>query len=149
MQPGFHPLRQDLAEQVDAILATAADGRVHRTTETQDVDFKEEAGRRNGPEIEPGGPRNPMAATKLADEVACMANTPGGGALIVGVEDKTGHIIGTELDVDWLRQEIYQRVQVAPSIEERVVEGQRLLILFVAASQQPVCLLYTSPSPRD
>ena len=87
MQPGFHPLRQDLAEQVDAILATAAGGRVHRTTETQDVDFKEEAGRRNGPEIEPGAPRNPMAATKLADEVACMANTPGGGALIVGVED--------------------------------------------------------------
>ena len=79
-----------------------------------------------------------MAATKLADEVACMANTPGGGALIVGVEDKTGRIIGTELDVDWLRQEIYQRVQVSPSIEERVVEGQRLLILFVAASQQPV-----------
>lgn len=138
MQPGFHPLRQDLAEQVDAILATAADGRVHRTTETQDVDFKEEAGRRNGPEIEPGQLRNPMAATKLADEVACMANTPGGGALIVGVEDKTGRIIGTELDVDWLRQEFYQRVQVAPSIEERVVEGQRLLILFVAASQQPV-----------
>ena len=75
MQHGFHGRRQDLAEQVDAILATAAGGRVHRTTETQDVDFKEEAGRRNGPEIEPGAPRNLMAATKLADEVACMANT--------------------------------------------------------------------------
>lgn len=51
--------RRSLEEQVRTVLDSAADGAVNRTTETQSVDFKEEAGRRNGPEIEPGLPENP------------------------------------------------------------------------------------------
>jgi ATP-dependent DNA helicase RecG len=34
-----------------------------------------------------------------------MANTPGGGALVVGVADD-GTVLGTELDADWLRHRI-------------------------------------------
>lgn len=54
--------------------------------------------------------QNPAAAVQMADEVACFANTPRGGAIILGVEDGSGQIIGTLLDRDWLRQRIYQLV---------------------------------------
>lgn len=130
--------REQLIAQVESILASAADGRVQKTKETQSVDFKEEAGRRNGPQIEPGKPENSEAADKLADEVACMANTPGGGALIVGIEDKTGRIIGTELDIDWLRQGIFTRIDVAPDVVAKRVLGQRVLAIYVAAAAEPV-----------
>lgn len=130
--------REQLARTVRAILENVEDGRVRGTREFQDIDFKEEAGRRNGREIEPGQPQNTEAATHMADEVACMANTPGGGALILGVENGSGKIIGTELDRDWLRQRIYQMVNVAPDIVEKNVEGQRLLVLYVAESREPV-----------
>ena len=133
-----HGRRQKLAAEVDEIINSASGGRIHKTSESQAIDFKEEAGRRKGPVIEAGTTRNSAAATKLADEVACMANTPGGGALIVGVEDKTGLIIGTELDIDWLRQKIYSAVEVAPDIVEKYVEGQRLLAIFVAPAPEPV-----------
>ncbi|KQB87090.1 DUF5635 domain-containing protein [Corynebacterium lowii] len=138
-QPRSTSLRSSLEQQVAALLSTASHGRLHRTTETQAVDFKEEAGRRNREgTIEPGHPTNPIAATKLADEVACMANSPGGGALIVGVEDRTGQIIGTELSIDWLRQRIYSAITIAPDIVEASVEGLRLLIIYVAEAREPV-----------
>lgn len=135
---GLQERRDVLLTQVDQILDSASMGRVQKTTETQDVDFKEEAGRRNGPNIEPGKKQNTEAANKLADEVACMANTPGGGALIVGIEGKSGTIIGTELDIDWLRQNIYTRIDVAPDISARTVAGQRVLVILVAAAREPI-----------
>lgn len=130
--------RQELADAVSATLGTARDGRIMATRESQAIDFKEEAGRRSGRDIEAGQRENPEAATKLADEVACMANTPGGGALIFGVEDKTGVIIGTELDIDWLRQRISNAVGVAPDIVVKQVLGQRVLVVYVAESREPV-----------
>lgn len=141
MVAGFessHGGRRVLEPLVDEILRSVSEGRLRKTRESQLIDFKEEAGRRNGPNIEPGAAQNPEAATKLADEVACMANTPGGGALIFGVEDTSGRIIGTQLDIDWLRQKIYSGVDVAPDIVERHVEGQRLLVVFVAQAPEPV-----------
>ncbi len=108
------------------------------TKEKASVDLKEEAGRRRGSTLEPGMPENPYAATKLADEVACMANSPGGGALILGVEDSTGVILGTELDADWLRQRIHQAIDVAPDIEVATVSGMRVLVLYVAEAREPV-----------
>ena len=66
--------------------------------ERQRVDFKEEAGRRDRDgAILPGATTNEVAVEKLAGEVACMSNTPGGGALILGVADD-GTVIGTDLD---------------------------------------------------
>lgn len=135
---GLQERRDVLLTQVDQILDSASMGRVQKTTETQDVNFKEEAGRRNGPNIEPGKKQNTEAANKLADEVACLANTPGGGALIVGIEGKSGTIIGTELDIDWLRQNIYTRIDVAPDISARTVAGQRVLVILVAAAREPI-----------
>lgn len=130
--------RDELRREVDARLASESGGVLATPTETASIDFKEEAGRRNGTELEPGAKENPEAATKLADEVACMANSPGGGALILGVEDGTGVILGTELDEGWLRQRIYRAIDVAPQIEVRRVGGQRLLVLYVAEAREPI-----------
>ena len=71
----------------------------------------------------PGQSRNLAAADQLAHEVACFANTPGGGVLLVGIEDATGSLLGAGLDTEWLRHRIYERVDVAPLVEERVVEA--------------------------
>lgn len=67
-----------------------------------------------------------------------MANTPGGGALIVGVENDAGDLLGTELDPEWLRQQIYRRIDVAPDIEEVIEQGIRLLVIYVAEAREPV-----------
>lgn len=141
----FHPardlvdarvrLRDDVRRALDAV----ASGRTVGAAERQAVDFKEEAGRRGaGGVLLDGQPQNLAAADALAKEVACLANTPAGGALVVGVEDSTGALLGTELDEDWLRQRIYQRVEVAPAIESVLIDGTRLLVLYVAASREPV-----------
>lgn len=130
--------RQELERHVRRILDSALDGRLLLTDENQSIDLKEEAGRRNGPDIEPGRTENPAAATALADEVACMANSPGGGALIVGIEDRSGQVIGTELGVDWLRHRISQGVGVAPDIIAEHLEGLRILLIYVAEAREPV-----------
>lgn len=107
--------------------------------ERQRVDIKEEAGRRGaGGRLLPGSAQNTKAADHLADEVAAMSNTPGGGALIVGVEDRSGDLLGTELDPEWLRNEIYRRIDVAPDVIERFEQGIRLLIIFVPEAREPV-----------
>lgn len=67
-----------------------------------------------------------------------MANTPGGGALVVGVEDPTGSLLGAVLDADWLRHRLWERVEVAPAVEERHLRGVRLLTLYVAEAREPV-----------
>ena len=107
--------------------------------EREQVDVKEEAGRRGkGGLLLPGEPHNLAAADQLADEVACLANTPGGGALIVGVEDTTGALLGAALDEEWLRHRIYERVDIAPAVEPVQVDGMRLLVIYVAAAREPV-----------
>lgn len=67
-----------------------------------------------------------------------MANTPGGGALLVGVEDRTGQLLGAALDAEWLRHRVYEHVGVAPAVEEIRVDGIRLLVLYVAEAREPV-----------
>lgn len=69
--------------------------------------------------------------------VACLANTEGGGALIVGVADD-GSVVGAASERDWLRQRIHELVDVAPAIEERTVRGERILVLLVAEAREPV-----------
>ena len=59
--------REDLRSSVTQLLESARDGHLPDTRETQSIDFKEEAGRRNGSQIEPGEKENPEAATKLAE----------------------------------------------------------------------------------
>jgi len=141
----FQPGRELLAdraraqEAVSACLATLRTGKLPDDIERQRVDFKEEAGRRGaGGVLLPGSAENTQAADQLSDEVAYMANTPGGGALIVGVENRSGDLLGTELDPEWLRHQIYRRVDVAPDVEVVIERGIRLLVIYVAEAREPV-----------
>ncbi len=131
--------RRKLAAAVDKALALLLTGATADAAEVEGVDFKEEAGRRaRGGVILPGQPRSDAVASQLADEAACLANTPGGGALIVGVADD-GRAIGAASERDWLRHRIHERVDLAPAIEERFLpDGTRLLVIMVAESREPV-----------
>jgi ATP-dependent DNA helicase RecG len=131
--------RASLHRTVEAVLDKLSSGLLPTQAERQHVDCKEEAGRRGaGGVLLPGQAQNLAAATQLANEVACFANTPDGGAIVVGVDDKTGDLLGTQLDPDWLRHRIYQMIDVAPAVEERQVGGIRLLVLYVTAAREPV-----------
>lgn len=131
--------RARLRAAVDAVLHRIADGQLPDAVERQAVDLKEEPARRGrGGVLLAPERRNLAAADSLADDVAAMANSPGGGALIVGVEDATGSLLGTALDPEWLRHRIWERVEVAPAVEERTVNGMRLLALYVAEAREPV-----------
>lgn len=131
--------RAELRAEVDRALSALEQGQLPDEVERQRIDLKEEAGRRgSGGLLLPGDPHNLAAADQLAREVACLANTPGGGALVVGVEDSSGALLGAAMEPEWLRQRIYQRVDVAPAVEVRHVSGARLLVIFVAEAREPV-----------
>jgi ATP-dependent DNA helicase RecG len=131
--------RRRLQNAVERALALLAAGAPADAAEVEGVDFKEEAGRRGrGGVVLPGQPRSEAVASQLADEVACLANSPGGGALVVGVADN-GTLIGATSDRDWLRHRIHERVDLAPAVDERLLpDGTRLLIVLVAESREPV-----------
>jgi ATP-dependent DNA helicase RecG len=113
---------------------------IDKRHERKSVDLKEEAGRRGpGGAVLPGTPRNEAAAKKLAGEAACMSNTPGGGALIVGVADD-GTLVGADLDAEWLRQRIYEITQrlLTVDVQEIEVRGTRLLVVIAPYAVEPV-----------
>lgn len=131
--------RDRLDGAVNRLLAAIDAGQRPSDIEVEQVDVKEEAGRRGrGGAIEQGEPRSRPVAAALADEVACMANSPGGGALIIGVADD-GTRVPAAAERDWLRHRIYELIDVAPAIEERhLADGTRVLLLFVAEAREPV-----------
>lgn len=109
--------------------------------ETDHVDVKEEPGRRKGDgSVEPGEPRSEEAAQHLYRELACMSNTPGGGAIVVGVADD-GRRPGTNLDPSWLRHRIYElsgRPQLTADIRaHHLSDGTRVLLCRVHEAVEP------------
>ena len=116
---------------VERALHRLSKGEATGRIETERVDVKEEPGRRGpGGAVLPGGRTNEKAADFLAGEMACMANTEGGGALIVGVADD-GTRIGTQLNPDWLRHRIWELTsrQLTVSARTANLDGCRVLIL--------------------
>ena len=82
-------------EEVDRVLRGLAEGTyTPKTLEGTAIDLKEDASKRDPKTgtIREGSPKPENVAKKLAEEAACFANTPGGGALIVGVNDKSGEM---------------------------------------------------------
>ncbi len=131
--------RAQLRQAVDEVLRQLRNGTLPDAVERERIDLKEEAGRRGvGGLLLPGSPHNLAAADQLANEVACLANTPGGGALLVGVENATGALLGAVLDEEWLRHRIYERVDLAPAVEPITIDGVRLLAIYVAEAREPV-----------
>ncbi|WP_375429688.1 ATP-binding protein [uncultured Friedmanniella sp.] len=95
------------------------------------VDLKEEAGRRNRyGQVAPGERENERAAEQVAGEGACMANTEGSGALILGVAND-GEVVGTSLDVDWLRARVFELTDrmLTIHVTEARVSGLRVLVI--------------------
>lgn len=108
--------------------------------ERQVVDLKEEHGRRGRDGIVgPSNPQNQAAAKELAGAAACMANTPGGGALIVGVADN-GRVIGTQLDCEWLRHRIYELTSRALTVDvsEHLITDERVLVMTIPRAIEPI-----------
>ncbi|MCY4369944.1 MAG: putative DNA binding domain-containing protein [bacterium] len=128
-------------EEVERVLTSLVSGSyTPDELESMAIDLKEEAGRRHNGNIRPGSPNNERVALQLAEEAVCMANTEGGGALIVGVDNQTGDIIGADTDPDWLRTRIYQLTDGRLTVNLRVAElrGRRLLVVIVPQAVEPV-----------
>jgi len=68
-----------------------------------------------------------------------MANTEGGGALIVGVADD-GTLLGAGLDSEWLRSRVYDLTQrlLTVDVREVSVRGARLLVVRSPQAIEPV-----------
>ncbi len=108
--------------------------------ERRQVDVKEEPGRRGpGGRVTGGSDRNDPAARYLAGEMACMANSPGGGAVILGVADD-GTWIGTGLDGEWLRHRIWQLTdgKLTIAVREGDLNGTRILVLTTHEAIEPI-----------
>jgi ATP-dependent DNA helicase RecG len=129
-----------LESQISNALQALAIGTAPSEIESTNIDVKEEPGRRgsNG-NILPGQTRNDAAAKYLAGEMACMANTPGGGAIIVGISDR-GDRIGTELDGEWLRHRVWELTEKRLTTTVRSIEldGHRLLVLSTHQAIEPI-----------
>lgn len=133
---GPSPLDGQIREALDLL----DQGRPPGEIETAHVDFKEEPGRRapSGGVID-GEVENDEAAQYLAGVMACMANTPGGGAVILGVADD-GTRIGTRLDPNRLRHRIYELTDRRLTVDVRVanLDSLRLLILSTHEAIEPI-----------
>jgi ATP-dependent DNA helicase RecG len=129
-----------LDDQVNSVLARLAAGDSPNGIELPQVDVKEEPGRRRpGGVIIPGATQNEQAAQYLAGEMACFANTPGGGAIVLGVADKGG-VIGTDLDEQWLRHRIWELTdnKLTVSVRAALLNGVRLLVLTTHEAIEPI-----------
>ncbi len=137
----FHFLGPDpVDDQVKRVLGRIAAGEPPKEIERTQVDVKEEPGRRGpGGVVGPGQAQNDDAARYLAEEMACFANTPGGGALILGIGDD-GARLGTQLDPEWLRHRIWELTErkLTVAVREAEVDGTRLLVLSTHEAIEPV-----------
>lgn len=136
----FDFLGPDLVDEaISRVLDRLKAGDPPSAIEITNVDVKEERGRRNHGSITLGAAENETAAQHLAEEMACFANTPGGGAIILGITDE-GQRVGTNLDPDWLRHRIWELTnrQLSISAEEISLDGVRLLILKTREGAEPI-----------
>lgn len=137
----FHFLGPDPVEaQLQRVLDGLAAGHSPRDIELLNVDVKEEPGRRDSTgAVLPGGAENEVAAKYLTGELACIANTPGAGAIILGVADD-GQRVGTELSEEWLRHRIYQLSEQRLTVNVRAGDlgGTRLLVLQPPEAVEPI-----------
>lgn len=126
--------------QIESVLEALAEGKAPREIEVKSVDIKEEPNRRDKDgNITPGERTSEKAAVFLAHELSCMANTPGAGAIILGVSDDGQHI-GTELDPEWLRHRIYEVSNrlLTVNVQAGELNGVRLLIIRAPEAIEPV-----------
>lgn len=126
-------------EQVARILTLLHGGHDVAGYESQLVDFKEEAGSREHGQALSVDERSDRVARQVAKEIACMANTPNGGALILGLNDD-GLPVGATTDAEWLRHRVYELTnrQITATVREEQINGNRLLIVLTPEALEPV-----------
>lgn len=128
-----------LEEQIERALEMLQQGYPPESVESTQIDVKEERGRRRNGTVTAGTTRNEEAAKHLAGELACMSNTTGGGAIILGIANN-GERTGTRLDPKWLRHRIWeltgQRLEIIA--READLAETRLLILSAPQSFEPI-----------
>lgn len=133
--------RDPVADEVEGVLLALESGAGRDSIrETVRVDLKEEPERRDRRGVlQPATARSDRAADALAGEAACMANSDGGGALIVGVGDD-GSLIGTALDAEWLRSRIYDLTERKLTVDVHPAEigGVRLLVIRAPQALEPI-----------
>jgi ATP-dependent DNA helicase RecG len=125
--------------ELNLLLKALAAGTPSHEVESERVDVKEEPGRRAGDgSVRPGHRTNDAAATYLAGELACLANS-GGGAIVLGVSDD-GQVIGTEIDIEWLRHRIYELTdrKLTVTASEVALRGARVLEIESPAAIEPI-----------
>jgi ATP-dependent DNA helicase RecG len=125
--------------ELNRVLQALASGTPAGEVESELVDVKEEPGRRRARgEVLPGNQTNEAAAAYLAGELACLANS-GGGAIVLGVADD-GRVIGTDLDLEWLRYRIYELTdrKLTVSAAALRLRAQRVLELVVPSALEPI-----------
>ncbi len=129
-----------LQEEIEQALSSLQQGRPPAQIETSRVDFKEEPERRDSRGRILSSPReDDRVAQYLAREMACMANSPGGGSIILGVADD-GTLIGTETDPEWLRHRIWELTERKLTISALTAElsGNRLLVFSTHEAIEPI-----------
>ena len=135
-------LHDPIHDEIEAALRRLNEGVTNADEiETTHIDLKEEPGRRGQTgELLPFSAQNEKAATSLARHSVGMANTIGGGALVGGDDDKTGAIIGTGLDADWLTQRIHSLSQhkLSVLVSEVTLGGHRILVVRSPESATPI-----------
>lgn len=131
--------------EADAQLATLLDGidagDPPGELELKHAEAKEEPGRRDAHGQVLPHPADPEeVADLLFTELACMANTPGGGAIVLGVGDD-GARPGTTVDPEWLRHRIFELSQrrITPDIRRHeLADGAEVLICRVLQAVEAV-----------
>ncbi len=117
---------------------------LHRGTpvppETARVDYKEEAGRRDSTgRVGPGDLKSEAVAQQVAGEASCMANSDGGGAIILGLNDD-GSLTGADVDDEWLRHRVYELTnrRLTVSVSEVTIRGLRFLVIVAPQALEPI-----------
>lgn len=133
---GPDPVEAQLQRVIDGLVA----GRAPRDIELLNIDVKEEPGRR-APDgsVLPGEAENEAAAKYLVGELTCIANTPGAGAILLGIADD-GTRIGTALAAEWLRHRIFELSDRRLTVDIRVGDlgGTRVLVLRPPEAVEPI-----------
>ncbi|APT83792.1 DUF5635 domain-containing protein [Corynebacterium aquilae] len=138
MRPDLFLRAAELESTISDLIAAADEGYLPLVDDPGvPVAYLEEPGRRIGVLIAAGNPRNALARAVIIDAATAVANTPGGGALLIGVEDSTGQIIGTELDDEYLVRGV-KRARITAHANVHEVCGQRVVSLVIAPSRLPL-----------
>lgn len=130
--------QDQVALGVDQMLRHLDTGGAPRGHETRHVDVKQVP---DGPDATAERRVDPLARF-LWPHLACMANTPGGGALVIGIADDGQHL-GAHFDPEPVRARIFEISdrRVTPDVREiQLADGTPVHVWRVAQAVAPIAV---------